>query len=186
MKPEPCSSFWPDLVIMLIMLDPDRPTSAVNLLVAIWNSCTLSCGKFANVPPTTSSLLSPPSTLMLPPRPKAPAEETSRVLVFVGSKLVAGRFPGIRNASSRKFLPLSGRLWMVADVIKPCTSDCVRSTRASPTITVTVSPRPASASLTSCVTAWPTSSRISFTSAGAKDVLSTFSVYSPGNTFAKA
>src|ERR1700756_2974608 len=77
---------------MLMILEPERPTSLVNLLVAIWNSCTLSCGKFISVPPTTSSLLSPPSTVMLPPRPKAPAEDTSRVLVFVGSKFVAGHY----------------------------------------------------------------------------------------------
>src|SRR5260370_18293372 len=72
--------------MMLRMLELEGPTSAVNLLVAIWNSCTLSSGRFISVPPTTSSLLSPPSMVMLPPRPKAPAEDTSRVLVLVGSR----------------------------------------------------------------------------------------------------
>src|SRR6201984_1593443 len=73
---------------MLMMLELERPTSAVNLLVAIWNSCTLSCGKFISVPPTTSSLLSPPSTVMLPPRPKAPAEDTSRGLSSLDRNLL--------------------------------------------------------------------------------------------------
>ncbi len=82
---EPCSSLAPDLVTMFTMLELERPTSAVNLLVAIWNSLTPSWGKFISVPPTTSSLLSAPSTVRLPPRPKAPAEETSNVFVLVGS-----------------------------------------------------------------------------------------------------
>jgi hypothetical protein len=50
---------------------------------------TLSCGKFISVPPTTSSLLSPPSTVMLPPRPKEPADDTSSLdysLIFLAKR----------------------------------------------------------------------------------------------------
>ena len=57
------------LVTMLTAEDADRPISAENWFVAIWNSRTESCGKFCSVPPTTSSLLSAPSTATLPPRP---------------------------------------------------------------------------------------------------------------------
>ena len=136
----------------------------------------LSSGKFINVPPTTSSLLSPPSTLILPPRPKAPADDTSRVLVFVGSKFVAGRLPGIRYASSRKLRPFKGMFSMVGAVTRPCTSDCVESTCASDACTVTTSPTLAGVSLTSSVEAWPTSSRTFFTSAFANVGLSTSTV----------
>ena len=142
---------------MLMMLEPDRPTSAVNLLVAIWNSRTLSSGKFDSVPPTTSSLLSPPSTVMLPPRPNAPAEDTSRVLVLVGSKFVAGRLPGIRKASSRKLRPFRGMLSIVPDSTVPCTSHWVVSMANSPPVTVTTSPTFATFKGTSSVTARPTS-----------------------------
>jgi hypothetical protein len=54
---------------MLMTDEAERPRSAPKRLVAIWNSCTASIGKFSSGPPTTSSLLSCPSMAMLPPRP---------------------------------------------------------------------------------------------------------------------
>src|SRR5437870_11330744 len=66
---------------------------------------------------------------MFPPRPKAPAEDTSSVFVFVGSKFVAGRFPGIRKASSRKLRPFSGMFSTVVELIWPCTVEDRKSTR---------------------------------------------------------
>ena len=59
----------PERVTTLITDDAERPRSAENRLVATWNSCTASCEMFFNGPPTTSSLLSMPSMVMLPPRP---------------------------------------------------------------------------------------------------------------------
>src|ERR1051325_90334 len=61
-------------------------------------------------PPTTSSLVSTPSMITLPPRPSWPAEEITTVFVFVGSKFGAGALPGTRNASSRRLRPLRGGL----------------------------------------------------------------------------
>ena len=47
---------------MTLMADAaERPRSAPNRFVAIWNSCTASIGRFSSGPPTTSSLLSCPS-----------------------------------------------------------------------------------------------------------------------------
>ncbi len=80
----------PERVTTLMADDADRPSSAPNRLVAIWNSCTASIGRFMSGPPTTSSLLSCASMLMLPPRPSWPADEISTLLVFVGSKVGVG------------------------------------------------------------------------------------------------
>ena len=77
--------------------------------MAIWNSWMASWGRFCKGPPTTSSLLSAPSRVTLPPRPSWPAEETTTELVFVGSKFGAGELPGTRNDSSMKLRPFRGR-----------------------------------------------------------------------------
>ena len=101
---------------------------------------------------------------MLPPLPYAPPDETSNVTVLVGSKRGAGRLPGIRNASSRKFRPFRGRLSISADPTTPCTSDCVVFRTSSVPVTSTTSPALAIFSETSSVKARPTSRRTSLNS----------------------
>ena len=132
------------------MTDPaERPSSAEKRLVAIWNSCTLSCATFSSGPPTTSSLLSMPSMVTLPPRPNWPADEISTELVFVGSKFGAGVLPGTSSASSRKLRPLSGSLSMACEPMTASTTERVVSTM--PTLvpaTVTDSLTPATDSAT--------------------------------------
>src|SRR5262245_47598301 len=65
---------------------------------------------------------------MLPPRPSCPADETSMVVVLVGSKFGAGRLPGNRNARSRQLRRLSGRLISVRSEIELDTCDVLVST----------------------------------------------------------
>ena len=118
--------------VTTLMTDPaDRPSSAENRLVAIWNSWTLSCAMFISGPPTTSSLLSMPSMVTLPPRPNWPADEISTELVLVGSKFGAGVLPGTSSASSRKLRPLSGSLSMAASAMTASTTDRVVLTMSS-------------------------------------------------------
>ena len=83
---------------------------------------------FCSGPPTTSSLLSAPSTVTFPPRPSWPADEMTTVFVLVGSKFGAGAFPGISSASSRKLRPLSGRLLICRALMTPSTAVEVVST----------------------------------------------------------
>ncbi len=64
---EPWRVSEPLFVTTLIAEAAERPWSAEKRLVAIWNSCTASWGRLASGPPTTSSLLSWPSIVMLPP-----------------------------------------------------------------------------------------------------------------------
>ena len=98
----------PDFVTTLMTEPADRPSSAEKRFVATWNSCTASCEIFCSGPPTTSSLSSMPSIMMLPPRPAWPADETTTDCALVGSKFGAGALPGVRKASSRKLRPFSG------------------------------------------------------------------------------
>ena len=105
---EPCNASPPDRVTTLMAEPADRPRSAANRLVAIWNSCTPSWTMLSSGPPTMSSLLSMPSMVMLPPRPSCPADEMTTELVLVGSKFGAGALPGTSSASSMKLRPLSG------------------------------------------------------------------------------
>src|SRR5215475_8917150 len=65
---------------------------------------------------------------MFPPRPNCPADETSMVVVLVGSKFGADRLPGNRNTKSRKLRPLSGRLVSVRSEIQLETCDMLVST----------------------------------------------------------
>ena len=120
--PSPAATFVPERVTTLITDDAERPRSAPNRFVAIWNSCTASIGRFSSGPPTTSSLLSWPSMVMLPPRPICPADAMSTLLVLVGSKIGVGALPGTRSASSRKFRPLSGSASMRAADSTPSTA----------------------------------------------------------------
>ena len=113
----------PDLVTTLITDDAERPNSAEKRLVAIWNSWTASCETFCSGPPTTSSLLSAPSIMTLPPRPSCPADEITTLFVLVGSKFGAGELPGTSSASSRKLRPLSGRASMALDGITASTTE---------------------------------------------------------------
>ena len=80
----------PDRVTTLMTDEAERPRSAPKRFVAIWNSCTASMGRFSSGPPTTSSLLAWPSIVMLPPRPNWPADDTSTLLVLVGSNVGCG------------------------------------------------------------------------------------------------
>ena len=96
--------------------------------------------------------------MMLPPRPICPADDTTTLFDLVGSKFGAGELPGTRNASSRKLRPLSGRASMALDGITASTTERVVSTPVVVAATSTRSRTPATARLTSMVTAWPTSS----------------------------
>ena len=159
---DPCSWSPPERVTTLMTDPAERPSSAEKRLVAIWNSCTLSCATFSSGPPTTSSLLSMPSMVTLPPRPNWPADEISTELVLVGSKFGAGVLPGTSSASSRKLRPLSGSLSMACDPMTASTTDRVVSTM--PTLvpaTVTDSLTPATDSATWRSRVWPTRSATS-------------------------
>ncbi len=146
--------------VTTLMTDPaDRPSSAENRLVAIWNSWTLSCAMFISGPPTTSSLLSMPSMVMLPPRPNWPADEIRTELVFVGSKFGAGALPGTSSASSRKLRPLSGSFSIAGAVMTASTTELVVLTMSSVVAaTLTDSLTPATASSTGRSKVWPTRS----------------------------
>jgi hypothetical protein len=119
----PAKASLPDFVTTEMDDPADRPCSAENRLVEIWNSWTASRGRFASGPPTTSSLLSWPSMVMFPPRPSWPAEDTAKLFVLVGSKLGAGALPGTSRLSSRKFRPLSGRFSIAVAAITSSTAD---------------------------------------------------------------
>ena len=136
----------PERVTMLIADAAERPRSAPKRLVAIWNSWTASIGRFSSGPPTTSSLLSWPSTMMLPPRPNWPPDETSTLLLLVGSKVGVGWLPGTRNASSRKLRPFSGSVSICAADSTP--SIAVVTGRPT-SLTVTASSTPPIVSATS-------------------------------------
>ena len=92
---------------------------------------------------------------MLPPRPNPPAELISTVFVLVGSKFAPGRLPGIKNASSRKFLPFSGIFAIVVEVICPCNIDCVKSMLLFTAFTSTVLACAATLNVVSSVDALP-------------------------------
>ncbi len=135
----------------------ERPCSAEKRFVAIWNSCTASCGRLASGPPTTSSLLSWPSIVTLPPRPSWPAEEIATEFVFVGSKFGAGALPGTRKASSRKLRPFRGRFSIALEDSTPPTSELVVSSAAACSSTVIASEPPLTESVAPSVTRRPTS-----------------------------
>ena len=100
----------PLLVTTLIAEAAERPWSAENRLVAIWNSCTASWARFCSGPPTTSSLLSVPSIVMLPPRPSCPADEIATLLVFVGSKFGRRRLPGAEERELEEVAAVQGQV----------------------------------------------------------------------------
>ena len=154
---DPRSWSLPDFVTTLITEEAERPDSAVNRFVAIWNSCTDSCVTFCSGPPTTSSLLSAPSTVMFPPRPSWPADEMTTLFDLVGSKFGAGAFPGTRSASCRKLRPLSGSASMAVDGMTASTTERVVSTPVTLTATSTASRTPATVSSISTAAACPTS-----------------------------
>ena len=129
---EPCNASPPERVTTLMTEPAERPRSAANRLVAIWNSCTPSWTTLSSGPPTISSLLSMPSMVMLPPRPSCPADEMTTELVFVGSKFGAGALPGTSSASSMKLRPLSGSRSIDGAVITASTTD--RAVSTSPTL----------------------------------------------------
>ncbi len=145
----------PDFVTTLVTEEPERPSSAENRFVAIWNSWTASSEMFWVLPPTASSLMSAPSMVTLAPRPSWPAEEMRTVLLLVGSKFGAGLFPGTRRESSRKLRPFSGRSWISSAVIRPSTTPDVVLTRGVPS-TVTFSSRPPTFRATASSTVLPT------------------------------
>ena len=148
---DPLSWSLPDLVTTLISEDAERPDSAENRLVAIWNSCTDSWVTFCSGPPTTSSLLSVPSIMTLPPRPSCPADEITTLFDLVGSKFGAGALPGTSSASSRKLRPFSGNASMAADGSTASTTERVVSTPTARDDTSMRSWTPATARSTSTV-----------------------------------
>jgi hypothetical protein len=159
--------------------DADLPRSAPNLLVAIWNSWTASIGRLSKGPPTTSSLLSCPSMVMLPPRPIWPDDAIRTLFVFVGSKTGVGLLPGTRSASSRKLRPFRGSAWIASAVRTPSTA--VVTTRAE-SLTVTASWMPPSVSWTSSRRSWPTLRAIASVRQGAKPESVTSAAYEPGGS----
>ena len=169
---------------MLTTPEPERPRRASKRLVAIWNSCTASCETFCTAPPTTSSFVSAPSTVTLPPRPNWPADEMTTVLVFVGSKFGAGALPGVSSASSRKLRPLSGRfsisLWsMMRSTLEDSTSMSGRAPSR-----MTVSETLPTLRLTSSGALWPTRSGTGDSGVqAANPCASTLTSYSPGGRF---
>ena len=101
---------------------------------------------FCTAPPTTSSFVSTPSTVTLPPRPNCPAEEMTTVFVFVGSKFGAGALPGVSSASSRKLRPFSGRFSISRSLITRSTFDELTSIGgALPNSSMIISTTPATA-----------------------------------------
>ncbi len=167
--PDPCSASPPDLVTTLMAEPADRPRSAAKRLVAIWNSCTPSWTMLSSGPPTTSSLLSMPSIVMLPPRPSCPADEMTTELVLVGSKFGAGALPGTSSASSMKLRPLSGSRSMEGAVMTASTTDRAVSTSPAPAASTTTSSRtPATVSVASRSSTCPTRSVTASKRCGAK------------------
>ena len=158
----------------------ERPCSAEKRFVAIWNSWTASCGRLASGPPTTSSLLSCPSIVMLPPRPSWPAEEMARLFDFVGSKLGAGALPGRRKASSRKFRPFRGRLSTTPDETTPPTRELPVAMGTVRSSTVTASARPPTSRTASTGTRRPTSTTTRSSVFDTKPGASIETRYSPG------
>ena len=148
--------------------------------MAIWNSWMASWGRFCKGPPTTSSLLSAPSRVTLPPRPSWPAEETTTEFVFVGSKFGAGELPGTRNASSMKLRPFRGRRSMAFEARTPCTTEERLWTARASVVTSTVSLSAAASSFNVTSAFCPTWRVIGGYSFRAKALARTRRTYEPG------
>ena len=106
--------------------------------------------------------------VIMPPRPNWPAEATTTLFVFVGSKFGVGTLPGTRKASSRKLRPFRGSRSMAVCPMTPSTVEEPTVARSTSATASTASAIAATATTTSSRTVCPTSSRTPFCVRGAK------------------
>ncbi len=92
------------------------PVEVSKLVVEIWNSCTTSCEKFIDVPPSISSLMVPPSMVRRVPTPlpavaPAVAPNTLTLNIALNCETLPGTTdtPGSIAASCNAERPFNGR-----------------------------------------------------------------------------